>query len=106
MRRSEGKNRFFGNLWATFTDTGQQNPVGKFGQPLDNLIVRTASANVRWVESCPSTLPSPSGLAKLRLSALNFVNLNSPAQWGKYIFTTAFLGTRAKSWRSMCFNRF
>jgi hypothetical protein len=43
VRRSEGKNRFFGNLWSTFTHTGLKSPWGNwtifgqhFGQPLDN----------------------------------------------------------------------
>jgi hypothetical protein len=28
---SEGKNRFFGNLWAIFTDTGVQTPWKNLG---------------------------------------------------------------------------
>jgi len=31
MRTSEGKNRFFGNLWTTFMDTGVQTPWGNLG---------------------------------------------------------------------------
>jgi hypothetical protein len=72
VRRSEGKNRFFGNLWSTLAHTRLKTPWGNwtifgqhFGQPLDNFSagslrelrtgIRTPRVDLEQLVACATT---------------------------------------------------